>query len=342
VRARFTRLRLPVIGFAAAAVVATVVPTGVGSAAPASHLTIGQVQAQISALNSRAERITEAYDTANTQLGALQRKERVTNRLLARDRATLTAVQNRVAAGARAAYKTGGLDPTLSLVSSGTPQTFLDQTASLDEVARYESNQVSSAAAAQRAMASAQVVHNAQVAQQRKAVSAISSQKSQIEGLLSQQQALLSRLKASQRAQLAAQQHTAVQHAVAQRTSYNPPAYNGAASGRASVAIKYAYAQLGKPYQWGGAGPNSFDCSGLVMRAWGAAGVGLPHSAAGDQSMLPAVSLSAMEPGDLVFYGRPAYHVALYIGGGRIIQAPHTGANVEISSVGGASSAGRP
>jgi cell wall-associated NlpC family hydrolase len=78
------------------------------------------------------------------------------------------------------------------------------------------------------------------------------------------------------------------------------------------------------------------------MRAWGAAGVSLPHSAAGDQSMLPAVSLSAMEPGDLVFYGRPAYHVAIYIGGGRIIQAPHTGANVEISSVGSATSAGRP
>jgi cell wall-associated NlpC family hydrolase len=78
------------------------------------------------------------------------------------------------------------------------------------------------------------------------------------------------------------------------------------------------------------------------MRAWGAAGVSLPHSAAGDQAMLPDVSLSALEPGDLVFYGRPAYHVALYIGGGRIIQAPHTGANVEISTVGGATSAGRP
>jgi cell wall-associated NlpC family hydrolase len=230
----------------------------------------------------------------------------------------------------------------LSLVSSGTPQTFLDQTSSLDEVARYEADQVSSASAAQRAMASAQVVHNAQVAQQRKAVAAIAGQKRQIQGLLDQQQALLSHLRASQRAALAAQHTTAVQHEVAQRTSYNPPAYNGAASGRAAVAIKYAYAQLGKPYQWGGAGPNSFDCSGLVMRAWGAAGVALPHSAAGDQSMLPGVSLSALEPGDLVFYGSPAYHVALYIGGGRIIQAPHTGANVEISSVGSATSAGRP
>jgi cell wall-associated NlpC family hydrolase len=153
---------------------------------------------------------------------------------------------------------------------------------------------------------------------------------------------VLSHLRASQRAAMARQQTVAVQHEVAQRTTYHPPAYNGSAAGQAAVAIRFAYAQLGKPYQWGGAGPNSYDCSGLVMRAWGAAGVSLPHSAAGDQGMLPAVSLSALEPGDLVFYGRPAYHVALYIGGGQIIQAPHTGANVEISSVGGATSAGRP
>ena len=344
IRAHLTRFRLPVLGFAAMAVAATILPTGIGSAAPASHLTLGQVQSRISALNTQAEKITESYDGATTQLAALQRKERVTNRTLAHDRSTLSAVQQRVAAGAAAAYRTGGLDPTLSLVSSGTPQTFLDQTASLDEVARYEANEVSSADAAQRQVAAAQVVHNAQVAQQRTALAAISAKKQQIEGLLSQQQALLSRLKASQRAALAAAQQHAVSHEVAQRTTYTPPppAYNGAASGRAAVAIQYAYAQLGKPYQWGGAGPDTFDCSGLVMRAWGAAGVGLPHSAAGDQAMLPDVSLSALEPGDLIFYGRPAYHVALYIGGGRIIQAPHTGANVEIASVGGATSAGRP
>jgi cell wall-associated NlpC family hydrolase len=342
VRARITSLRLPIVGLAAVAIAATVLPTGIGSAAPASHLSLSQVEARISVLNTRAERITETFDSATTQLKALQGKQRVTDRMLASDRSTLATVQQRVAAGAAAAYKTGGLDPTLSLVSSGSPQTFIDQTAGLDEVARYEADQVSSADAAQRAVASAQVVHNAQVAAQRKVLSSISSAKTQIEGLLSQQRTLLSRLKASQRARLAAQQATTVSHEVAQRTTYNPPVYNGAASGRAAVAISFAYAQLGKPYQWGGAGPDTFDCSGLVMRAWGAAGVGLPHSAAGDQAMLPAVSLGAMEPGDLVFYGRPAFHVAIYIGGGRIIQAPHTGADVEIASVGGATSAGRP
>jgi peptidoglycan DL-endopeptidase CwlO len=349
VRARLTQLsvsrfRLPVVALAAAAVAATVIPTGVGDAAPAGHLSLSQVESRISVLNNRAERITEAYDSANTQLSALARKERVTNDLLAHDRAALVTVQRRVAVGAAAAYRNGSLDPTLTLVASGDPQTFLNQTSSLEEIARYETGQVALAAAAQRQVAAAQVVHNAQVAQQRKTVSALSNEKNQINGLLGQQQQLLSRLKASQRARLAAQQVAVVHHAVAERTSYNPPTYNGAASGQAAAAISFAYAQLGKPYVWGGAGPDSFDCSGLTMRAWGAAGVGLPHSAAGQQAMLPAVSLSALEPGDLVFFGRPAFHVAIYIGGGRIIQAPHTGTVVQISSLAymPPTSAGRP
>jgi cell wall-associated NlpC family hydrolase len=295
-------------------------------------------------LNAQAEKITESYDAANTALTALQRKERVTARELGRDEAALTKVQKRVAAGAAAAYKTGGFDATMSLVSSGTPQTFLDQTASLNEVARYEANEVSTATAAQRSLAAAQSVHNAQIAQQKKAVAAISSQKSQIQGLLNQAQGVLSQLKASQRAALARQQAATVQHAVTQRTSYSPPTYSGPASGQASSAVQFAYAQLGKPYVYGGAGPSSFDCSGLTMRAWGAAGVSLPHNAAAQQSMTSPVSLSAMEPGDLVFFGRPAYHVGIYIGGGRMIAAPHTGTVVQIQSLSGypPTSAGRP
>jgi cell wall-associated NlpC family hydrolase len=344
VRARVTRYRLPVLALAAAAVVATVLPAGVGAASPSSHLTLSQVESRIAVLNTRAERITETFDSANTRLVALQRKERITNALLAHDRAILAKVQQRLAAGASAAYRTGGLDPTLALVSSGSPQTFLDQTASLEEVARYDANQVAYANAAQRQVAAAEVVHNAQVTQQREVVSSITTARTQIESLLSQQNQLLDRLKASQRQRLANQENATAQHEASLRHSYNPPAYNGAASGRAAVAIRYAYAQLGKPYQWGGAGPDSFDCSGLTMRSWGAAGVALPHSAAGQQAMLPRVSLSALEPGDLVFFGDPAYHTAIYIGGGNIIQAPHTGAVVEISSLAGMppTSAGRP
>jgi peptidoglycan DL-endopeptidase CwlO len=104
--------------------------------------------------------------------------------------------------------------------------------------------------------------------------------------------------------------------------------------GGASAAIAYARSQLGKPYCYGGAGPACFDCSGLTMRAWGAAGVSMPHYSGAQYSMFPHVPLSAMQPGDLVFWGPGGSdHVGLYIGGGQMIAAPHTGDVVKIQAV---------
>src|SRR5581483_6648443 len=97
---------------------------------------------------------------------------------------------------------------------------------------------------------------------------------------------------------------------------------------KAAIAVATARAQLGKPYVWAAAGPNAFDCSGLTMYAWHAAGVDLPHNSYAQQDDVKAVDVSQMQPGDLVFY--PG-HVGIYIGHGQMIHAPYTGANVEIA-----------
>jgi cell wall-associated NlpC family hydrolase len=81
---------------------------------------------------------------------------------------------------------------------------------------------------------------------------------------------------------------------------------------------------------WGAAGPNSFDCSGLIMWAWGNAGVSLPHFSGAQYSSTTHISMSQLQPGDLVFPANPGDHVAMYIGGGQIIEAPHTGDVVHI------------
>jgi peptidoglycan DL-endopeptidase CwlO len=101
----------------------------------------------------------------------------------------------------------------------------------------------------------------------------------------------------------------------------------------ASAAVNMAKAQLGKPYVYGGAGPDNFDCSGLTMYSWRAGGVGLPHSAAMQYSAIAHVALTALQPGDLVFYGDPIYHVGIYVGGGQMIEAAHTGTNVRYASI---------
>jgi cell wall-associated NlpC family hydrolase len=101
-------------------------------------------------------------------------------------------------------------------------------------------------------------------------------------------------------------------------------------SGKASIAISYAQAQLGKPYCYAGVGPDCYDCSGLTMMAWGAAGVAMPHGSTEQWNMFPHVPLSQAQPGDLIVWDG---HVGLYIGGGMMIHAPHTGTVVQVAPV---------
>ncbi len=113
------------------------------------------------------------------------------------------------------------------------------------------------------------------------------------------------------------------------------PAPSGSAVQR---AIAYAAAQVGKPYQWGAEGPSSFDCSGLTMRAWERGGISLPHYSVAQYHASTPVPISQARPGDLLFWssnGSPSgiHHVALYLGGGRLIEAPRTGVPVRYSTL---------
>lgn len=101
----------------------------------------------------------------------------------------------------------------------------------------------------------------------------------------------------------------------------------------ADAAIAEARRQIGKPYEWGGSGPDSFDCSGLTGWAWRAGGKKLSHSSRAQFSETSRVSFENIKPGDLLFYGDPIHHVALYIGDGQMIEAPQTGKNVRYASI---------
>ena len=104
--------------------------------------------------------------------------------------------------------------------------------------------------------------------------------------------------------------------------------YTGPTNTQAGEAVAFAYAQLGKPYQWGATGPGAYDCSGLVQAAWAAAGVSIPRVTYDQWAALPHISASSLQPGDLVYYEGEG-HVAMYVGGGYIIDAPRTGLTVE-------------
>ena len=111
------------------------------------------------------------------------------------------------------------------------------------------------------------------------------------------------------------------------------PAVPAVASSKAAAVLRYAYAQLGKPYRYGASGARTFDCSGLTMRAWAAAGVAISHNAAAQYYSTKHVAKSDLQPGDLVYFGRSIHHVGIYIGGGKFIEAPYTGADIRISNL---------
>ncbi len=102
---------------------------------------------------------------------------------------------------------------------------------------------------------------------------------------------------------------------------------------QAAQAIAVATAQVGKQYVYGAAGPDTFDCSGLMQWSWAQVGVQLPRTAADQQAWATPIPISQVQPGDLVFFGNPAYHVGMYIGNGLMVEAPHTGATVDVTSL---------
>jgi len=333
-----TPLRSLLVVAVAAAGVVSVLP-GTSSADP--RPTLAQVEARVNALNDKVDVAVEQYAQAKIALAAASRRSAVAQARVRAAQAQLDAVKRRMSSVAAAAYRSGGADQFVQLVSTSTPQTFLDRAASLDRIAAGQRAELAAAATARHRLATVQSEAAHEKAAQAAVAKAMAKQKSTIQNALAEQQRLLSSLKAEElrklrAAQAAERARAAAAAAAAARASrsrsFDVPSYNGPASGRAAVAVKAAYAQLGKPYQWGASGPGSFDCSGLTMWAWGKAGVSLPHSSGAQYGSGPHVSQGDLQPGDLVFYGSPIHHVGIYIGNGNMIEAPHSGTNVRIAS----------
>jgi cell wall-associated NlpC family hydrolase len=121
-----------------------------------------------------------------------------------------------------------------------------------------------------------------------------------------------------------------------------PPIDVPPTSGGAGTAVRAALSQVGKSYRFAAAGPDAFDCSGLTMWAWAQAGVSLPHYSKAQYEQLPQVPLSAVQPGDLVFFYGDIHHVGIYIGGGQMVDAANPALGVRVAGIGGAIGAARP
>ncbi len=369
-RVRATALARALAPIAVLAVVLSGVTVGSGAATAAPTRDIKQVEDQILALQQDAADAADQWNEAKAKQADIASKISALKVRIAAAEIAYGKVSGAVDAMARAAYASGGIDPSLQALLADDPQAFLDQTAALDQVARSQGTSLRRTENARLLLAQLKV----QLDQQKTAAAAAAvdtaAKKQSIDDKLAAAQALLSSLKADERAKLAAMaaakkaaDEKAARIAAAQaaaaakaaqqptpRTSHrgsssggNPSAgagtgdSGGAGSGggspssRASQAVAYALSKVGHSYVAGADGPGAFDCSGLTMAAWRSAGVSLPHYSKAQYGATQHISRSELRPGDLLFYfGNGAHHVSMYIGGGMMVSASNPGAGVEI------------
>jgi cell wall-associated NlpC family hydrolase len=291
---------------------------GIASAAP--QPTVAQVQAKINQLTSQFDKVSVQLDQASQQLSAARTKLSQVRTHLDHANGQFQAMQASVASNAAAAFEDTGATSVLGVLTSGDPATVLRQGSLLMELSGHRTAQT------QQLLTDAGVLTQAEQQMQRteNGIAGLQSR-------LAAQKSSLGKLIASQKATLASltvpEQQTVTTETIGAGGT-TTATYTGPTGTQADKAVAFAYAQLGKPYQWGATGPDSFDCSGLAQAAWAAAGVSIPRDTYEQWAALPHVAASSIQPGDLLYYDGIG-HVAVYVGNGYIIDAPQTGMDVQ-------------
>ncbi len=290
-------------------------------AGAAPQPTVDQVQARINQLTSQFDRVSEQLDQASQQLSAAQSKLSQVRVGLSHAGAQFQAAQASIAENAAAAFEDTGATSIAGVLTSGNPSVVLQQGSLLMEQSGNRN------AETKQLLTDASQLAGVEQEVQR-TESGIASLKSQLAARKTSLGTLISTEKATLASLTVPQQQTVQSNSIGANGSSAPQPYTGPTSTQAGKAVAFAYAQLGKPYEWGATGPGSYDCSGLVQAAWAAAGVSIPRDTYDQWAALPHIATSAIQPGDLLYYDGEG-HVAMYVGGGYIIDAPHTGLDVE-------------
>lgn len=313
------------------AVAAFAVAVGIVAPAQAAQ-SLAQVQAQVQALEEQATTAAEGAQEAKVKLNGLTRTLNGIKAKAAIQGQTLSALQKSLGTIAVEQYKAGGLGQSLELLFSSDPTLYLSSAGALDAISRRKSAQLRTYQAAQQRLSATTLTVNDKLALVTAAEKKFKAQSAMAQAKLAQAEVLLSKLTKAERERLA--KLAAAQEDADQVSSKAAAKSAVGVSGRSGIALKFALKQIGDRYVFGAAGLVTWDCSGLTMRAYQAAGVSLPHSSAAQSRMGKKVSLGSLKPGDLLFFGRPISHVGIYLGGGKMVHAPRSGSRVKVTSSG--------
>lgn len=347
------------------AVVATPEQAGADRTVDALRAKAKEIAAQIERNNERISMLDEEFQFAKVQAAQFAEKARQSSATIAAAEQRVAGLRKAVARRAVALYRNSasGTNDTTSattLQERGAAAVYTQAAASRDNAIVDDLRRARDAAeGARRKFTAAEAQQRANAETASKAKAELLKINAEQDRLLNQNDRALAAALQAERDRIAAANEAAARQREAQRREEaarrereqgNTRPRNGGGSGggveivppsnvvapnpRAQKAIDIAMAQRGKPYLFAAAGPDRFDCSGLLVYAWGKVGVSVPHSSRAMWAALPHVPMSAIQPGDFVYFGNPIHHVAMYIGNGNMIESPHTGAVVRVRSSG--------
>jgi len=283
----------------------------------ASTPSLKDLVAQATQLSNEVDSLGQQYDGLQIQLTHANAEVRIAKQAAARAEAAMAGGEKAVGQLAAMSYMNGGMDPTLQMLTSGKPDLFLGQASTMEQLNNEAGMRVTilqhQKITAQRAQAAA----NEEIATANHLQSEINSKQKTIK-------AKLDILNSSAMTQAMA---------IFSQTGSFPNVVLPEATNVGTTAVRAALTQRGKPYVWGAAGPDSYDCSGLVVWAFAQEGISLPHYTGDLWNAGMHVSRGDLEPGDLVFFFADLSHVGIYIGNGLMVVAPSAGQDVQVQAL---------
>ena len=331
-QARIVRqVRIATLGIASAALTALfLVPTSVPAAA-APPVTVAEAKALIAQLQTDAGAIDQQYSGVVEQIkqGRAQLRQKQADVKTQTDKVASMRLQ--VGQVALAQFQNRSLDTAAQLIVTPDTQRFLSQISTVQKVTENQNSILQDYQQAQANLAALEHSSETDLAALGEKEKQLKSLKDASDNKIAGAKKVLGKLSAAQRQRLANDQKRVAARANAAGAASSRDAARAPISGSSKGvrALAFAKAQLGEPYVRNAAGPNSWDCSGLTMKAWGSVGVSLPHSSGQQYSRGRSVAKSDLQLGDLVFFYSGISHVGIYAGNGRVIHAPHPGKSVE-------------
>ncbi|MET9384642.1 NlpC/P60 family protein [Streptomyces sp. NPDC002928] len=293
------------------------------------------VREKLDKLYHAASVATDAYNAAEEKAEKQSAEIVELAKKIVKGQERLAELKDRAGAAARAQYRTGGLPDEARLMLSDDPQEFLDGTGRVLQGQRATKGLIAELTRTQQDLEQYAKDASAQWQELEANRQAKATAQKKIEKQIAAAEKLESQLEKEEKERLAELEEQAAHQAqTAWLDSGILAEINGKASAQGKKAVKYATAQIGKPYEWGAEGPQSYDCSGLTSQAWADAGHGIPRTSQEQWKQLKHVDIKDMRPGDLIIYFDDASHVAMYVGDGAIIHAPRPGRTVTLAGAG--------